>query len=580
MELIKGNREDNLGQNWQRIVACALATQMICVAPALAQTASQLAPPLPAEPLKPGLAPVLPPDRPPQPFVNLDGLFKIDQADLRVENIPPGLTKVTQALLAPHQAQPLLSADAAKLGVALERTYAGAGFILARVSLVPPSPDRPNQLKFRVISGFIERVDVEGLSPRVRARAKRLLVSVTRQPWLTASTLNRKLLLINELPGVSVSAVLAKGVEFGGAVLVVRGRADGLHATAGAANTLGANLDRINSNLALESDDLLGQGEQAVIQASGDFGYHVLTTDPRFRALVAQLSAPVFEDGLKFDLSFIDVSNHPITPVNSPPFMTSFEKLSLGLSYPFILAPTGSVSGAVTLDAQTDRRRLATTPKVDIDLDQTRVLRTRLDFINRAAPFNGVVWAQVQQSFGLDGFGAHNPNEASVFRPLSRQGADTRFWATEASWLWRQPLPFGVTLNDTGKAQTSYGQPLLRSEQIGLTGVDALTVFTDGTLQGDYGFETRLEQSTNHVLWGQAISPYIFEAVGGMGACKPTAVERAYVRVAAGGIGVRASLLLPFHQELAVNAELGGGWRSDRIPTKNRLTLAITKRLF
>ena len=71
-----------------KLIWRALVTQMICGAPVLAQTASQLAPPLPAKPLKPDLVPVLPLACPPQPFVILGGLFKIDHADIRVENIP------------------------------------------------------------------------------------------------------------------------------------------------------------------------------------------------------------------------------------------------------------------------------------------------------------------------------------------------------------------------------------------------------------------------------------------------------------------------------------------------------------
>ena len=115
------------------------------------------------------------------------------------------------------------------------------------------------------------------------------------------------------------------------------------------------------------------------------------------------------------------------------------------------------------------------------------------------------------------------------------------------------------------RAQTSFGQPLLNSEQIGIVSSSGLSSFPIGAMQGDSGFVLRAEaqfpfttsftlpfgwpdlpaqQGTNlpddnSTAGAVVISPYVFGAYGGVKLFNPTVLESGFSRGAAYGIGLR-----------------------------------------
>jgi hemolysin activation/secretion protein len=112
-----------------------------------------------------------------------------------------------------------------------------------------------------------------------------------------------------------------------------------------------------------------------------------------------------------------------------------------------------------------------------------------------------------------------------------------------------QPLPDQYRLDFIGRSQTSFGNPLLVSEQFSLDGPQAVSAYPSGTLNVDEGATLRIELSRSFALLATStplvLSPYSFGSFGTGRLIEPTSVEFAVVRSGALGVGARSNLDLP-----------------------------------
>jgi hemolysin activation/secretion protein len=131
--------------------------------------------------------------------------------------------------------------------------------------------------------------------------------------------------------------------------------------------------------------------------------------------------------------------------------------------------------------------------------DRLRILRLK-QAADAYLPDGAVVSGDATLSFGLDGLGARH---ASTSLPLSRVGASPDFVKLELTGRYEQGfLDDRLQLTASAKGQTSFGDPLVSSEQFGLGGFDWLSAFGNGSLQGDAGAAFRAE-----LAFPQAMEP-------------------------------------------------------------------------
>jgi hemolysin activation/secretion protein len=112
-----------------------------------------------------------------------------------------------------------------------------------------------------------------------------------------------------------------------------------------------------------------------------------------------------------------------------------------------------------------------------------------------------------------------------------------------------------------GRAQTSFGNPLLVSEQFSLDGPQAVSAYPSGTLNVDEGGTLRAELSRSFTVTGTPVpvilSPYGFGSFGVGRLLEPTIVELPVVRAGAVGAGVRSGIDLPGgYQGVALGLEV------------------------
>jgi hemolysin activation/secretion protein len=161
-------------------------------------------------------------------------------------------------------------------------------------------------------------------------------------------------------------------------------------------------------------------------------------------------------------------------------------------------------------------------------------------------------WGTVLQSSATFSHGTGGRNRADADAsgiPLSRQGASPFFAKANVDAHLTQPLPEGFRFDLIGRLQTSFGKPLLVSEQFALDGPQAISAYPSGTLNVDEGGTLRGELSRPFAVPGLGVplilSPYGFGTFGAGRLIEPTIVELGVVRGGAVGAGLRSSIDAP-----------------------------------
>lgn len=112
-------------------------------------------------------------------------------------------------------------ADIYALARSVSRAYRDAGYALS-FARVPQQQVEDGAFRIEVVEGFVEWVDLKGeLSEATRARARAIADRITASRPLRTADLERYLFLINDLPGVSASAILAPADAAGGSVVIL-----------------------------------------------------------------------------------------------------------------------------------------------------------------------------------------------------------------------------------------------------------------------------------------------------------------------------------------------------------------------
>lgn len=556
--------------------ACVLLSLPMIGGAAWAQTASQLQPEAPANapPPPPTLqtAPNLPSAELPAELQSLH----ITPRRLTIDNPPPGMEAASKTMLQSLKGRTLEGPDIVKALIALQDLYSAAGFALVRV-IVPPKGATDEELRLLVVDGFIEKLSLDGVPPRLKPRVRVLLQPLVGQSWVRSSALFRQLSLVNDMAGGQIAAALTKGTGFGGVDLQVLGQAKPIAAWLATSKSASPSLGPVESIAGAEVSNLAGLGEQLLVQASGDFSGSFLAADPRYRALLTRLSLPLGAHGLSADLSYVSVSAQPTPKADTLPSVSGFRRIGAALRYPWLISENQRASAFISAEAMTDRQDVAG-HFLGLSLDRLRVARVGMDLSGQRAGWPRAWQVRLTQSVGINALGARSAAQASPLLPLSRQNADAHFWKLDMQANAIQPLNQQMSLRLQLQAQTGYGRALLRAEQIGLAQNEGLSHLAPGSLQGDDGALARLEVSHRAPFTPLAGEFYAFGAAGIVRVASPTALERAQIHSEGLGGGMRTQILLKNGIRLSMTGEYAAGWRSDnnKLATRARLGLQLS----
>ncbi|NVK35372.1 MAG: ShlB/FhaC/HecB family hemolysin secretion/activation protein [Rhodobacteraceae bacterium] len=473
----------------------------------------------------------------------------VTPSGLVVKGQLPGLEAETAKVEASLKGKRVTGADLFAAARALEAVYAQAGYLLARVTLPPQTIKDGLPLKLTVTDGYVESIDASALPGTAKSRVEAMLQPLVGKHALTKGELERRLLLAGDTPGVLLKSTLKPGTVTGSTVIVVDGRYDPVTVRASVDNSLGEDLGRYSASLGANFNNLLGFGEVGYLQVSGYPGFNnsIFGNDPRNRQIVAGFNLPLGIDGLWLNMEGVDSRTHPTSSLGFTT-LSHYQRFSTKLGYNWVRSRNMNTSSVIAFDIADETQQMDTgSARTDWTQDRLRVLRLTQN-ADIYTSWGGFLSGGVTASFGLDAFGARHGTTAL---PMSRSGAEPNFSKLEINGRYSQGFADNhLQWSFAGKAQTSFGNSLASSEQMGLGGFDWLSAFEGSALQGDGGIAIRSELAFPVVLpamdsfptLGTAVAPYVFGAAGLSKLEKPSAVEETVTRAVSFGAGMRFGL--------------------------------------
>ena len=540
---------------------------------AQAQTASQITPrSFRPEASAPGVAIEIA-ERPSAKPPGGDDTLSVKLSSVRVEGEFPELRLMTSAWSAEISARRVTAAEIFAFARKLEAAYADAGFALVRIVLPAQRLVDGASLRLVLFDGALERIDTSQVDASIRARVENVLAPLVGQRRLRLKEIERRLLLASDTPGARLRSTIAAGSSPGASILLIEGRHRLVTGALTFDNSLSRALGRANAGAALEINSALGMGDLFYLRLGGrpqGGGDGFFTSRAMNSSVAAGFVLPLGADGLSLNL---EGANTRATPrAEGLRSSSEFERLSVRLHYPWLKSRRFSFSSDIVFDAASERSTVVGSQNLPLSLDRLRILRAAGDLV-WSTPSDGLLTARVTASVGLDALGARPAREATADLPLSREGADASFGKLDANVTFGQPLTDHLAIELRARAQSSFAQALLRSEQIGLSGSTSVSTLDAGGIQGDSGLVLRAElQSpwTVPVSYGHwSAAPYAFLAAGRVWLERPTAVEPGRIDAHAFGLGLRlagapgGALSQNLFSQASVSIEWGREYRSD-----------------
>ncbi len=424
---------------------------------------------------------------------------------------------------------------------AIEKMYRDRGYILVR-AYVPPQRVRDGVFTINVVEGKIAHVSVQGGTQATQEQIKQYIQpSMDRAP-LPLASMERGLLLSNDLPGTQASGVLKPSEDIPGASdLVVNVEQPRFTGGIGADNRG----SRYSGLWTLNADAEVNSVFDGADQLSG-----VFTTSPDATEQVAgqaRYRRAIGPDGVIGTIAGTITHGQPGSTLTSFGVVTDSWAVGPRVTWPVIRTRAESLQldGGVTFQ------------QADIDVLSTRIAHDvwRVADINATWLYSnwlGGSWlTTIGVAQGIPGLGA-SPNLSAN---LSRKGGYLDFTKLTGLVRYVGVMPDGFSMVLTGQGQFS-SVPLINGELISFGGVGIGRGYDPGAITGDHGIggsgELRYDVPwANRYVLG--LQPYIYVDGGktwyiqrGV-AADPSLLDQSIVSM---GGGIR--LALPYNASLGL----------------------------
>jgi hemolysin activation/secretion protein len=463
-------------------------------------------------------------------------------------------------------AVPLPKIDAARQ--AIVQHYRSAGYVLSTVSA---NLDQAGRLRFIVTEGHIASVKLDGDIGPAGTQVLRFLNRLTEVRPIDAATLERYLLLAQDVPGVSLRAVLEPSTEEPGALnLIAQVSRKPVGGLLSFDNRAFDQTGPVESLGVLDFNSFTSLGEQTEFSY-----YHTFPNSQNFY----QLSEQFFlgGSGLKMKLYAGEGQAVPVGGGASGLQVLNYhdytQVLGAALIYPVIRARQQTLNVSLALDAlnSTVDDDFSTTGGYGLaSYDALRVVRLTADYalsdLWAGSSRPAVNAVTVRLSRGLHGLGASENNAPDA----PRQNEVTNF--TKVNWqLSRTQTLFtpwsGASVALMGLTAGQWTDDILPpAEQFYLGGAQFTRGYYSGQVAGDKALvataELQLNTGTDLTMWGLSANVstqfYLFYDWGETWQNQPTDFA---TNVSSFGGGVRAQVTRYIEVDLEALA------RFNRFPT-------------
>ncbi len=442
--------------------------------------------------------------------------------------------------------QPLLGkiigrSEIDQLTAAINEQYRRDGYALAIAYPVPQRLENGATLILQVDEGRIGTISFQGEIPdeaKLGLLHEHLEIIRTESP-LTSKTLERHMLLINDLPGNTARAVLKPSTTSPGATdLVIYYVQKDYDAQLSTDNRGSKFLGPWQSAVSVASNAQLGMDERITMRSI------VTSPSSELRYLDVSYLQPLNTDGTKLIAMTSYAVTSPGESLKADDVKSESVYAQLRAIHPYLRSRTQNLylrGGMDMRNTTTDRGQANLTD------DRLRNMRLGASFDRSSNQSATIVDSEFSQ--GIAGLGATESGDGR-----SNRYGDHGYTKLTLDLSHSHALSQSVSLLVTGSGQFSFN-PLLSSEQFVLGGPVYGSAYEPGELAGDHGAAARAE-----LRFGQPISDPIIRAyqwygfydIGSVWRRKLSGTQEPRESLSSAGFGVRAEM----GQHLSANLEL------------------------
>lgn len=467
--------------------------------------------------------------------------------DVEIENELDSLKDATYSIIEPNLSQRISVKTLYEIASNIQQAYFNAGYPLVRVII--PQQNISNEhgiVRFTVVYGFIEEIDLTNLPPQLTTPVKRILGPLINKKYITNEELTRRVLLAGDVAGLQLTSALAPGKKKGGVILLMQGEYTPITSNISFDNALSKEAGDSQLIISVNEHSLSHLGEVISLTYAGIPKKNFFTRNSPRRYAELNIAVPIHNNGLQFIIDATKSTANAIGQATPLHVHSEYDRAMLRLVYPAIRERSFNLYTWTNLEFIAQQQSiLAVSPKAIIGNDRLRVLRFGID-ASKFDATGGLIRTALHLSKGLD-LGARKQSEATISNPLSRLNASPIFTAVQLSIDYTKPTYNYFEGFIKIKGQSSFGKSLLTSEQFTIGGPDQLSTFHQGEIYGDAGGFTRIELRLRHKFNLQniasTIKPYTFIAAGKTGLKYPSAAENKYTKASSYGLGMRINFI-------------------------------------
>ena len=423
-------------------------------------------------------------------------------------------------------------ADVFGIAAALTAKYRNDGYILTQ-AIVPPQTIEGGVVRLKVVEGYVDKVKFEGAAPGSRAWLEEFGERIKATRPLTAKALERYMLLLNDLPGMTARAVLAPAEAQGASDLTIIVSQKPVSLFAETDNRGSRFIGPLQGVAGAQVNNALGLHEGiSVTAAVAPDGW----PDRELSYGAVSWQQPLDHEGTRLTVSGSIGDTHPGFTLSPFDVVGIARAFTIQLQHAFLRSRNMSFTGSAKFDYLDSNRsdNLGLPPTED----RLRVLRAG-GTLQVADSLGGADTATAELSQGLNVFNASRPGDPNMTHPR----ANPQFFKAtlEASRL--QHLAGFWSLYTAASGQKASGQ-LLASEQFGVGGATYGSAYDASEITGDDGIAARVELRADNAFRTPLpmLQLYGFYDVGQVWDPGNSVAQDRIRSIASAGVGFRASL--------------------------------------
>ncbi len=419
--------------------------------------------------------------------------------------------------------------EAREIARGITARYRSDGYVLSQ-AVIPNQNLKTGTLHIRMVEGFVDKVYVENDRPAsdVRHLIEGYAHKINQMRPLNTKALERYMLLISDLPGVTARAIIRPSpATFGAADLVIKVSNKVFEGSFTSDNRGNKFTGPYQEQLTLTENSAAGLGERTTIR-----GINTLPLS-ELHFFDVQNEEQIGSEGTKLTFLYSNAYTHPGDILKPLDIQGTSDEYSVTLSHPFLRSRAENFTGRLTFDAHdTEDDQLGSR----FTNDRVRAFRLGGTYDTGDA-FGGVDLADASISQGVSWLDATQGNGTSS------PNAIRDFTKENISLSRIQTLPRGFSLLTAAEGQYS-PHPLYTSEQFTLGGVGFGQAYDSGEVAGDSGIAGRVE-----LRYGQPVGLSYFDSyqlygyydIGTAWINESTPGSNDELSLASAGLGVRSN---------------------------------------